>query len=335
MIWPSLGRHLRTQRRKEQSPVSNLAPRYIALYNGVWLVLNDVILGQAVGLQICEKHHIIASLLSRWLRFVLVDVLIHSLTWLDNWPAGLKLNTQLSHFLCDMFRGLTTLWNDAFVSRLLANDDQLLCALVYSLGLGSRLMGLTMLLSMTVDALRLVTLHWTLFYRIQQAIFSFFASGIVSLFHLFRGKKRNPLRKNRTDRATYELDQLLLGTIFFTLLLFLFLTVAVYYLHFSLLRLSLVCTITVLQTGLAVLNHLPLFALMLRLKEPDRLPSGVQLQLCPTTSTTGRNPLNCTYFELHNTPLGLKGIFRGYDDHIQAIRNLPRLFWSLLLGRKY
>lgn len=332
IIWPSLGYQIRSQRRKDRQPVSSLAPRYIALYNGVWLVMNDIILGQAAGVWICDNSVAISQFASRHLSPVLAKGLIDTLTWLDNWPVGLKLNTQLSRFFRDMFVGLTAAWNEVILS-FISQDVLFLANLIYFIGLSTRILGLTMLLSITVDLLQLCTLHWTIFYRMQQAIFSFFCSSIVSLFHLFRGKKRNPLRKNRIDQATYELDQLLLGTIFFTLFVFLWLTVAVYYLQFGLLRLGLVGIITLLQTGLAFLNHLPLFALMLRIKESDRLPGGVELK--SINVKTIENPFLCSYYELKNTPLSIGAIFHGYNGHLQAIRNLPRLVWRLLIGRKF
>jgi len=36
-----------------------------------------------------------------------------------------------------------------------------------------------------------------------------------------------------------------------------------------------------METLLACLNHFPLFAIMLRLKDPDRLPGGLRLEVCP------------------------------------------------------
>lgn len=47
------------------------------------------------------------------------------------------------------------------------------------------------------------------------------------------GKRKNVLR-NRIDSWDYDLDQLLLGTILFTLITFLFPTVLVYYALFAL-----------------------------------------------------------------------------------------------------
>src|SRR5258708_4499085 len=53
------------------------------------------------------------------------------------------------------------------------------------------------------------------------------------LMNWLLGKRRNVLR-NRTDSWDYDMDQLLLGTILFTLVTFLFPTVIVYYLLFAL-----------------------------------------------------------------------------------------------------
>lgn len=107
------------------------------------------------------------------------------------------------------------------------------------------------------------------------------------------GKRRNVLQ-NRTDDWDYDLDQLLLGTILFTLNAFLFPTVLVYYLFFALVsgdfaisnvrglnlrlamipqtRLAIIAIHATLETFLAFMNHFPLFAIMLRLKDPSRMP---------------------------------------------------------------
>ncbi|KAL8874332.1 MAG: hypothetical protein Q9174_000331 [Haloplaca sp. 1 TL-2023] len=97
----------------------------------------------------------------------------------------------------------------------------------------------------------------------------------MSLFHLFRGKKHNVLR-NRIDSCDYDLDQLLLGTILFALLSFLLPTVVVFYLTFTSARMAIIFLKAGLDTMLACLNHFPLFALMLRIKDSRRLPAGIR-----------------------------------------------------------
>ena len=126
-------------------------------------------------------------------------------------------------------------------------------------------------ISLFSDILSLLTLHIYSFYIASARIFHWQLTIIISLFHLFRGKKRNILR-NRIDSCDYDLDQLLLGTILFTLQFFLLPTVFVFYLTFASARVGVIALKAGLEIGLACLNHFPLFAVMLRLKDSRRLP---------------------------------------------------------------
>lgn len=78
--------------------------------------------------------------------------------------------------------------------------------------------------------------------------------------------------RNRIDSCDYDLDQLLVGTIVFCLLLFLLPTVVVFYLNFAIARMVIISLKASFDTLLSCLNHFPLFALMLRIKDPQRLP---------------------------------------------------------------
>jgi phosphatidylinositol glycan class Q protein len=100
----------------------------------------------------------------------------------------------------------------------------------------SGMLGLTTILSLISDALSLVTLHLYGAYLACAFIFSHLLRTAGSLWNLFRGKRYNVLR-NRVDNWDYELDQLLFGTILFTLLTFLFPTIWVYYALFGLVSL--------------------------------------------------------------------------------------------------
>ena len=128
------------------------------------------------------------------------------------------------------------------------------------------------------DLVSMLTVHIYSFYIASARIFNWQLTIIISLFHLFRGKKRNVLR-NRIDSCDYDLDQLLLGTILFTVLFFLLPTVVVFYLTFASARMLIISLKAALDTCLAFLNHFPLFALMLRVKDSRRLPGGIRFEL--------------------------------------------------------
>lgn len=126
-------------------------------------------------------------------------------------------------------------------------------------------------IAMVSDFLSALTMHIYSFYLASARIFHWQLTILQSLFHLFRGKKHNVLR-NRIDSCDYDLDQLLVGTILFTLLSFLLPTVVVFYLNFAIARMIIISFKASFDTLLSCLNHFPLFAVMLRIKDPRRLP---------------------------------------------------------------
>jgi phosphatidylinositol glycan class Q protein len=165
---------------------------------------------------------------------------------------------------------------------------------------------------------------------------------IVSLFHLFRGKKRNVLR-NRIDSCDYDLDQLLLGTILFTLLVFLLPTVFAFYLTFASARMAIITLKAGLDTLLACLNHFPLFALMLRFKDSRRLPGGIHFELrdppkpSPLESSQAMTAAAPTSFiHLYSVPLPLRAMFNEYfqlGDRVRKHYISPGVILCLVTGR--
>lgn len=140
--------------------------------------------------------------------------------------------------------------------------------------------GASMPIAMVSDFLSALTVHIYSFYLASARIYHWQLTILRSLFHLFRGKKQNVLR-DRIDSCDYDLDQLLVGTILFTLLFFLLPTVIVFYLNFAVARMIIIAMKAGFDTLLSCLNHFPLFALMLRIKDPRRLPG----EYCPYTYT--------------------------------------------------
>ena len=147
----------------------------------------------------------------------------------------------------------------------------------------SSIAGTTLPIAIFSDLLSVGTLHVLCFYTAFSRIFSWLLTTIVSLFHLFRGKKHNVLR-NRIDSCDYDLDQLLLGTILFTLLFFLLPTVTVFYLTFTSARIGIIVIKAAQDMLLALLNHTPIFALMLRVKNSKRLPGKAIMLSMPESA---------------------------------------------------
>lgn len=339
-------------RRRQQtwSSIPTSHADYIRFYNSLWLVANDVIIGITVGSYIIESHQSTACFLGNLLSQYTISGLERMIVWLMGWPAGLKLNGELADFLGALSLWVIECWNQTITTLITPH----LPKIVYFIGFSS-FAGASMPIAIFSDLLSLLTLHIYSFYIASARIFNWQLTIIYSLFQLFRGKKRNVLR-HRIDSCDYDLDQLLLGTILFTLLFFLLPTVLVFYLTFAFARMSIIVLKALLDTCLACLNHFPLFALMLRVKDSKRLPGGLHFTLhpYPPRATDPRASQasvaiddedadsiqppwsNVSYINLSSKPLSLRQIFSQYSHLASRIRKhylSPEVVFRLVTGR--
>ncbi|KAM5152137.1 phosphatidylinositol N-acetylglucosaminyltransferase subunit Q [Mantella aurantiaca] len=194
------------------------------------------------------------------------------LQWLMGAPAGLKMNRALDEVLGRFFMYHIHLWISYI--RLMSPFIEVI---LWYIGL-SACLGLTVALSILSDIIALLTFHIYCFYVYGARLYCFKMHGLSSLWRLFRGKKWNVLRQ-RVDSCSYDLDQLFLGTLLFTILLFLLPTTALYYLVFTLLRLLVIIVQGVIHMTITLLSSLPFFSLLQRLCRSYRLAAGVKFQI--------------------------------------------------------
>ncbi|KAH8980798.1 N-acetylglucosaminyl transferase component-domain-containing protein, partial [Lactarius akahatsu] len=117
---------------------------------------------------------------------------------------------------------------------------------------------------------------------VLKGVLSYQTFALRSLWNLFRGKRFNVLHR-RTDSWHYEVDQLILGTLLFTLFTFSLPTLLTYALLFSLMRSGVVMTCGAMSIATDLMNQFPLFPLLLRIKDPRRLPGTVYFRMMGDT----------------------------------------------------
>ncbi|KAI9052493.1 hypothetical protein LZ554_003837 [Drepanopeziza brunnea f. sp. 'monogermtubi'] len=328
--WPM--QYVTLKKRKDDwESVTHSHPEYIRFYNTLWLVANDVIIGIAMGSFLIDNKDWIAELIGGILKDYSIEALQTTLAWLMDYPAGLKLNNELAAFLGDLFLWVIDHWSSCIEAL-----NPLLPHAIWFIGFSS-FAGASMPIALFSDLLSVLTLHIYSFYLASARIYNWQYTILLSLFQLFRGKKHNVLRK-RIDSCDYDLDQLLLGTILFTLLFFLLPTVIVFYLTFACARMAIISLKASLDTLLACLNHFPLFALMLRLKDSQRLPAGISFELRDTqqlVDTALRTPPT-SHIYLKSVPLTFRAMFQQYFQLGHRIRKhylSPRVLLCLATGK--
>ena len=173
--------------------------------------------------------------------------LIH---WLMGVPAGLKLNRELSHFLGNFFLSHINIW----IGYLHVVEAYLPTML--RMGEYASYFGLSFILAISNDVIGVLTCHIYCFYVYAAKLYCIQLQALQSLARLFVGKKWNVLRL-RVDSVTYEADQLILGTLLFTILLFLLPTSLLYYVVFTSLRVLVLLVQIALNGPVHLLIHFP------------------------------------------------------------------------------
>lgn len=309
---------------------SRYYPDYIRFYNTLWLMLNDVSFGLIFGSILLEKCDEIAPVLHKLITRCLYDFTKTVTIVLAHNPVGIKLNEELTLFLSDLFLWTIDFSNLVFITPLA--DTGNLKFFISGLAKMSCVFGGTFALSMVVDYFSILSIHIYLFYRISSKIYYWQLNIMISLFYLFCGKKNNVLR-NRVDNNFFQLDELLLGTLFFIILVFLTPTVLAFYISYTVLRMAAITIEILLESIIALLNHFPLFALLLRLKDPRRIPGGISLKL--------KKIEDVPHFELRNKPLSIYLMFKPFVvlmDHIKdnfySVKTLKQIILGLPVAIK-
>ncbi|KAI0318056.1 N-acetylglucosaminyl transferase component-domain-containing protein [Amylostereum chailletii] len=236
--------------------------------------MNDLVLGFIIGSFVAEHHTVLGLAFTSFLNSIFVVFIRHSLEWLNDWPAGLKLNTELSSFCFHTFISSLRVCEEA-LQRLTPH----LPAIVYLVGRAG-VCGLTVSLALCIDLFRLLTFHVTLGHFILKMLLSYQLATLKSLWNLFRGKRYNTLH-GHVDSWEYDVDQLLLGTILFTLFTFTLPTLLAYASLFALMKLVVATTSVLSGFFVSAMNNFPLFALLLKLKDPRRLPGASSSLVLP------------------------------------------------------
>ncbi|KAF9492422.1 Gpi1-domain-containing protein [Pleurotus eryngii] len=271
----------------------------------------DVTAGVIFGSYLCENSEWLARAVDALLKEWAVERVEWVLVWLNSWPAGLKLNTELSQFYVDVFKSIIA-----------GNLLQPAPSLVYFTGILA-CARMSLALAFLADILAIATAHLYLSYVLARVIYAQILATAASLWNLFRGKHYNVLR-HRTDSWHYDIDQLLFGTIIFTLLAFLFPTVLVYYLLFAATRLATILAHAILQSLLALLTHTPTTV-------PAK-PGDVYFQVCESASASAHPQ---PYLAQKNQPsdMGYLDQYRPLWTRAAAHYDPARLAAAVLAGR--
>ncbi|KAF7392843.1 hypothetical protein HZH66_008676 [Vespula vulgaris] len=234
--YSSLGLHLNGWLENAKWILINIIQKKrITLKTGSYIsaTIIDILFGVIVlQLSLCYFNDISPSEVLLKNAEAIVESLKNLIQWLMGAPAGLKLNYAFNNMLGKFFLYHIHLWWTFLIFMTPVMDFAFEVLLLFGR------LGITFQISIASDFLALISFHTYCIYVYAARLFNIQLNALISLFRLFLGKKKNPLRE-RVDSCQYKPDQLFVGTLLFTILLFLVPTTWVYYTVFTMFRLLL------------------------------------------------------------------------------------------------
>ncbi|WFD20519.1 pig-Q [Malassezia caprae] len=212
--------------REQPPPVRPLHRALRACWAGTLVCMLDMALGVLVARAMSHAMPTLTTAMAEGLVWIDGAAFTRLFDWLAHWPLGIKLNDELALFLSDVLGWIAQTYSHC----VLVPVRPYIPCIMAGLAVGTRWLGVTCLFGAMADLLMLATVHMRLMYLGLRGVYAFFGRAASELFDVFRSRKRNPLHGGRLDKAEHDVDQLFLGTILFTLLVFLFPTVYMYYL---------------------------------------------------------------------------------------------------------
>jgi len=278
--WPAHLLRLRRMRwdvarGRRWHPADELFAQTQAWHDMLWRFLLDFALGICACLLLASSPALVAAVLRAIHTFgqiLHIDVLRAWVDWLMGLPAGLKLNHFAGRKLGGAVLSLIHSWE--FITTYLTPWEPAVVVGVGLVGLG----GVSLLLALTSDILELATLHIYTLYSVFAWLHRVQVGLLSSLWKLFRGRKRNVLR-GRVDSNAYDTAQLLLGTLCFTVVFFLFPTPLVYYAFFVAVHLGIQAVHGALWWLTTLVNNAPIYTVFCLLFSQHQLPAGIRLSL--------------------------------------------------------
>jgi phosphatidylinositol glycan class Q protein len=279
------------------------------------------------------NHKIILAFVQKVvIQGILFDGIYRLIRWVSvNHPAGFKLNNELGQFMGDLYLWSLKFWkyliNDFLQEEILKEVKQhIIKILLQFVKFICYFGGVSFLIASVIDVIKILRLHISGFYQTASKIYNKQIEVLKSLFQLFRGKKYNVLR-NRIDNLnnysvgdSFEIVQFLMGTLIFMILVLLLPTVFAFYLTFFLLQLIGTIAVVYLEWLQIVATCSPLFMILLKVKNSNRLQGGVKLELLQSHKTTA-------YVQLSNKSLGYNEIFKNF---IKLFKNCTNFRASLI-----
>jgi hypothetical protein len=274
LLWHCLYTSIDFASKSSVSEVKSRRKQWIFVYSRLIFICIDILLGVMLGLYLWGNRRSLLVFFHEIGAYVQDKVILGNLEFLNDTPYGIKFNQLLTERLSLLLGKSIVALSSGYNYFIRESCEEYLIIAISLMGC----FGFSFQMLLVVDIIRSLTVHISIIHMTLSMLHYFQLKSLSTLFYLFQGKKKNYLRK-RIDTLETNKSQLFFGTVYFTVIFFLFPTFATYFFLFTMLQFCVVMLQAVLWSCSIGVKEFPWCELYLYFRHPHVLSQGVRIDI--------------------------------------------------------
>ncbi|KAH8740055.1 hypothetical protein FG386_000882 [Cryptosporidium ryanae] len=296
----------------------------ILLYSSVTTILIDYLFGMIFALGIDAFSEELIILMEKSFFYIYHDAIHTQVKWLMSFPAGFKLNQNLTTLIGNLTLAALKFWCDLTSQHF----SDLNHNMIFLIKFASIACGMSVAVALIWDILNIYSFLLFFIYTIMAKLYNLNLKAIKTFFYIFRGIKSNIF--SNIDNNSHYSEQLLIGTILFTIFVLILPTIAAFYINFLFIWSCVYVALLLLFFTISIINTFPFYLILTNIFNQSNYSSGVFLREFLTNSN-GQSILIFSYKKL-----SLNSICKPFSEslgHLLKIHlNIIQIIKSIVSG---
>ncbi|KAH8583966.1 GPI1 PIG-Q like N-acetylglucosaminyl-phosphatidylinositol transferase involved in GIP anchor biosynthesis [Cryptosporidium sp. chipmunk genotype I] len=292
--------------------------------SSITTVTVDYLLGVLFAFGVDTFSRELVILMEKSFFYIYHDAIHTQVKWLMSFPAGFKLNQNLTTVMGNLTLAALKFWCDLTSQHF----SDLNHNMIFLIKFVSVTCGMSVSVALIWDILNIYSFLLFFIYTIMAKLYNLNLKAIKTFFYIFRGLKSNIF--SNIDHNSHYSEQLLIGTILFTIFVLILPTITAFYINFLFIWSCVYIALVLLFFTISTINTFPFYLISMQAIAPNTFSSGIFIEKFL------HNTNNQLIIVFSHKNLNIKSICRPFSDSLSHLfrvhLNIIQIIKSILSG---
>ncbi|OII75351.1 N-acetylglucosaminyl-phosphatidylinositol transferase [Cryptosporidium ubiquitum] len=320
--WIILNHILKNSKVKQNKKLHNSLR--LLFFSSITTVVVDYLLGILFAFGIDTFSRELVILMEKSFFYIYHDAIHTQVKWLMSFPAGFKLNQNLTTVMGNLTLAALKFWCDLTSQHF----SDLNHNMIFLIKFVSITCGMSVSVALIWDILNIYSFLLFFIYTIMAKLYNLNLKAIKTFFYIFRGLKSNIF--SNIDHNSHYSEQLLIGTILFTIFVLILPTITAFYINFLFIWSCVYIALVLLFFTISTINTFPFYLITTHAVAPNTFSSGIFI------NKFLHNSNNQFIIVFSHKKLSINSICKPFSDSLSHLfrvhLNIIQIIRSILSG---